>query len=358
MKVKARIGIFLLTLGILSSSCHPSSGLIDIDFDKLPYKYLSQYNFFIGPPGTLLANEGVLPYDIVTPLFSDYAHKTRFIYIPKGATAVMDSTGTIDFPEGSVLIKNFLYPEDFSLPDKIHDLVETRLLVFHGTKWQPYTYIWDDKEKDAVLSDVGGYVDVSWIDINKKKQNIQYAIPDKNQCKGCHDSSDELLPIGPKYRSLNRIYDYAGGPENQISRWVRAGILKIPTRLNTFTLARWDDEYAAISSRALAYLEINCGHCHDEKGRANTSGLYLNTDKASAIELGICKTPVAAGKGAGNRLYSIVPGKPDKSILMYRIESNDPGVMMPELGRTIIHHEGNALIKAWITTLDGDCTKT
>jgi hypothetical protein len=64
------------------------------------------------------------------------------------------------------------------------------------------------------------------------------------------------------------------------------------------------------------------------------------------------KSPVAAGRGSGGLQYDIVAGKPTESILHYRMNSHDPGVMMPELGRSIIHQEGVALIREWIKSLN------
>lgn len=64
------------------------------------------------------------------------------------------------------------------------------------------------------------------------------------------------------------------------------------------------------------------------------------------------KKPVAAGKGSGARLYDIVPGKPEESILLFRMESTNPGIMMPELGRSIIHQEGVALVSRWIQEME------
>jgi len=63
------------------------------------------------------------------------------------------------------------------------------------------------------------------------------------------------------------------------------------------------------------------------------------------------KSPVAAGKGSGDRMYDIVPGKPEESILTYRMESTDLEAMMPELGRSTVHTEGVALIKEWIASM-------
>jgi hypothetical protein len=55
-------------------------------------------------------------------------------------------------------------------------------------------------------------------------------------------------------------------------------------------------------------------------------------------------------------LFDIVPGKPDDSILMHRMASTRPGVMMPEIGRSTVDREGTALIRSWILSLKGDCT--
>ena len=63
------------------------------------------------------------------------------------------------------------------------------------------------------------------------------------------------------------------------------------------------------------------------------------------------KSTVAAGRGAGENLFDIVPGKPDQSILTFRMQTNDPGIAMPELGREQVHAEGVALIRDWISNM-------
>ena len=65
--------------------------------------------------------------------------------------------------------------------------------------------------------------------------------------------------------------------------------------------------------------------------------------------------PVAAGQGTGNRLYDIQPGHADGSVLLYRMDSNEPSVMMPEVGRSIAHREGVTLIRQWIDAQHGSC---
>ena len=97
-----------------------------------------------------------------------------------------------------------------------------------------------------------------------------------------------------------------------------------------------------------SYLDVNCGHCHSPSGNANSTGLYLHLNETRDINLGIFKKPVATGRGSGGYKYSIVPGKPEESILLYRMESMDPGVMMPESGRALTHQEAVEMVRDWI----------
>jgi hypothetical protein len=113
----------------------------------------------------------------------------------------------------------------------------------------------------------------------------------------------------------------------------------------------YNDASKPLEQRALAYLDINCAHCHNPAGQAQTSGLFLDWKTTDKTAYGFMKTPVAAGRGSGGRQYDIVPGRPDQSILYYRMASTDPGVMMPEMGRKLNHAEGLKLIEEWIKSL-------
>jgi len=90
-----------------------------------------------------------------------------------------------------------------------------------------------------------------------------------------------------------------------------------------------------------------------EVGRLGS--LFLDAAAPMGINFGLCKQPVAAGKGSGDRLVDIHPGKPEESVLTYRVESTDPSVMMPELGRSSVHREGLDLLERWIAGLPGAC---
>ncbi len=361
--MSSRLGIckiccFAISFIILFLECQTPSKPVFVHFqpEELPYKTLSEYNFYKGELSHLQPNDRVLPYDLNTPLFSDYSHKARFVWMPDSVRATIGEDGTVAFPNHTVLIKNFYYPKDFKQPEKDWHIVETRLLVQLQNTWQAYTYVWNDAQTEATLNIIGDFKTVNWTDEAGEKNEIEYVIPNKNQCKSCHNVNNIVLPIGPKVSNLNRNVVYVEGEMNQLEKWQQHGILQSSDFKKFQTLANWDHPQSAdLQARALAYLDVNCGHCHSENGPAHTSGLYLRANQTDVDKLGFCKMPVAAGKGSGNRKYGIVPGQPDASILLYRMESSDPGEMMPEFGRVIPHKEGIALIRAWIASLEGNC---
>lgn len=117
-------------------------------------------------------------------------------------------------------------------------------------------------------------------------------------------------------------------------------------------MINYGDSSLALNDRAIAYLDINCAHCHSSEGPASTSGLFISYDQTDPMKLGINKTPVAAGFGAGKFKFDIVPGEADESIITHRMNSTQVGVAMPELGRMAIHKEGIELIREWINSLN------
>jgi uncharacterized repeat protein (TIGR03806 family) len=315
----------------------------------VPKQKLSEYSFFTGKISDLAPADGIVPYDLNTALFSNYAEKLRFIKLPPGTKAEYTESGALNFPKGTVVIKNFYYYNDFRYPSKGRRIMETRLLVNEENGWTAYPYVWNDDQTEAAYDVAGDIKDVSYINENGKKVTIHYIIPNKNQCKGCHSIDNRMVLIGPTAGQLNSDYDYAGGRANQLHYWQQHNMISaLPPTFKIPKMPDWDDNSQPVASRARAYLDVNCGNCHHPQGPANTSGLFLNFNQAESVALGIMKSPVAAGRGAGKNLFDIVPGKPHKSILTYRMQINDPGVAMPELGREQIHKEGVELIKKWI----------
>lgn len=331
---------------------------------------LSDWNVVYVADGRLRLNAQVLPYDLDSALFTDYAHKLRTVWMPEGASARYQADEALDFPVGTIISKTFYYPRgegdtvlrsddagaeaDGGLTLGKVRLVETRLLVRRESGWIALPYVWNAEQSEARLMRTGDLVPLTLADKDGRRQQIEYMVPDENQCAGCHGvdlKSKQIFPIGPKARHLNHDVAYAGGKANQLQHWQEVGYLgEVPAGELPRNLA-WNDAQAPLEARARSYLDINCGHCHSQKGAARTSGMWLDSNTHDPLRVGRCKLPIAAGQGTGNRAWDIVPGKPDDSILTYRMESTDPGVMMPELGRSLVHEEGVELIRQWIAAM-------
>lgn len=310
---------------------------------------LSQYGFFRGHPVDQQPAPGVVPYDVNTPLFSDYTTKHRFVMLPKGASAKYSADDVFDMPVGTQLVKTFAMPHDLRRPEKGERLLETRVLARGKEGWSGVSYVWNDDQTDAVLAVAGNTIDVAWTHTDGKERTNNYLVPNVNQCKGCHATSTGTAPIGIKARHLNRGFNYDGGVENQLEHWAKIGALTgAPAADKAPRAVAWDDTTASVNDRARSWLEINCAHCHQPGGNAQNSGLDLRLFQRDPTKLGVLKPPVAAGTGSGGMQYDILPGKPDRSIIMVRLRSTHPDVMMPELGKRLVPEEAVELIREWI----------
>ena len=320
----------------------------------------------------MVLGEGVLPYDVNTPLFADYAQKLRTVWLPPGRSARFDADQAYDLPEGTLITKTFFYPTDGGVAQAAESwdgrlealdlarahLVETRLLVRQAEGWEALAYVWRGAE--AWLSITGAIIPLPLAPPDGgAARPVNYMVPSRNQCASCHvtgQDGDALMPIGLTTRQLNR--GYGGGPGNQIADFQALGWLDgVPPATEWARNADWVDTDESLAHMARSYLDANCGHCHNPVGRADTTGLWLNTHHDTLRRLGLCKPPIAAGQGTGGRRYSIVPGQPDASILVFRMADDDPATRMPELGRSIVHRRGLAVVSDWIAALPNECAE-
>lgn len=327
---------------------------VDLDalLAKRPPRLLSETGLF-ADGARQIPSEGVYPYGLINELFTDYALKQRFVFMPEGQKALYSDSESLDFPVGSVLVKNFGYSSDLRTPNEGFKLIETRLLIHREDGWHAWAYIWNDEQTDALLKVAGGSQPVDFIDLNGQARSIRYVVPNKNQCKGCHIYKGAVSPIGPKGRNMNMDFAYDNGTMNQLDFWHEQNLLASSTNEGQPTqMVDWEDETASLNKRARAYLDINCAHCHRQEGPGSTSGLYLTYEENNPVTWGLNKRPVAAGRGSGGLDFDIVPGDAEASILHYRMASNEPEIRMPETGRTILHMEGITLVKHWIDSLD------
>lgn len=338
---------FILCLIIAQQSCRQSVQKDTATKSTFVFKEkLSDYGFFEGELHRLVPKAGVLPYQLSTALFSDYAVKDRFIVLPEGSAINYTSSGPLDFPDSTIIIKNFSYrnTEDKKI------LIETRLLVKDPAdhEWKVMNYLWDASQKDASKHIRGAQLDITLLNDQNKPLKTTYVVPNTNDCKRCHIKDSKLIPIGPKARNLN--FTLKGHNKNQLLQWAEAKkIINLPDIATIAALPNWaDSKTYTVEKRSRAYLDVNCAHCHTRGGDAYNTGLFLDYEESDPTRLGIHKAPVSAGGGAGGLDWDIVPGSPEKSILYYRMASSEPGTAMPELARSIVHEEGVLLIKEWI----------
>lgn len=342
-----------------------------------PPERLSAWQVVTIEDGQLVPRDRVVPYDLNMALFTDNAHKFRTVYVPQGQQVTYQAEDALDFPVGSIISKTFYYPKDENGQLGYHTdysgdfgskglnlqrvkLIETRILVRHAEGWQALPYVWNDAQTEATLEWAGDIKPLALTDAAGNQVAFSYVVPDANQCAGCHapnHTDGAIKPIGVKARHINKAYPFLGGQDNQLVHWQQAGMLSdLPQDLALVPRnARFDSE-DSLEHKARSYLDINCGHCHNPSGAADTSGLWLHQGQQDLRRLGRCKPPVAAGRGAGHGRFSIMPGEADKSIISYRMASTDPGEMMPELGRGTVDRDGLALINSWINAMPGDCS--
>jgi uncharacterized repeat protein (TIGR03806 family) len=317
----------------------PDMGVI---LAQAPAEKLSAYGLFSDTAAAAPA-AGVVPYDLVNPLFSDHAAKHRLVFVPGGERAAYLDNETFAFPVGTVLVKTFAFAPDMRTPDKGAYRVETRLLIHKAAGWAAYPYVWNEDGTEAVYAPIGGKRTIETITPAGAPLTINYAVPNQNQCKMCHQAGDALSPIGPKARNLNH--------QGQLEDWVAKGMLDRLAPSAPAAAAVYDVSLP-LEARARAWLDINCAHCHKPDGSASNSGLVLSATETDPVKTGIGKHPVAAGRGAGTLFQVIVPGAPDSSILAYRMASTEPGVAMPEIGRSVPDPEGLALVRDWIAEME------
>jgi uncharacterized repeat protein (TIGR03806 family) len=302
---------------------------------------LSYYGFFADIARQEPA-DGVTPYALETPLFSDYTTKRRFFVLPPGTSASWSDDDAFDLPTGSVLVKTFAYGER---------KLETRLLIHGSDGWHGSSYVYDGDGSDATLAAAGTVLPSTLTDAQGASRTNDYVVPNQNQCKNCHAEHDDVVsPLGPKARHLNL--------GDQLQAMVDHGQLTGAPGADQWPKdpAALDPSTGSLDQRARAYLDINCGHCHNPTGQARTSGLYLDAFETDVAKFGVCKPPVATGRGSGGLQFDLVPGDPDHSIIIFRVSATEPEIKMPELGRNLVDAEGVQLLRDWITAMSGSCT--
>lgn len=328
---------------------------VEIDLSLVPYPKLSDYHFFEGALADQDPVFGVLPYEPISALFTDYAHKKRFVWMPSNVKASYVGDGELlNFPTSTILIKTFYYEN--VLPNNTTKIIETRLLIKKEEGWLLVDYVWNEEQNEAYLDTTGNGANVpfEWIQ-NGETKFVNYRIPSDSQCYTCHKAFKQNMPIGLKPQSLNGMYNYSEGSENQLEKWIQMGYLEdnLPGTINT--VVNWADTSQPLDLRVRSYFDINCASCHSDSGhcdyRALRMAFSLTEDPAN---MGVCVNPDTPIPGyEGSKM--IIPGDAQNSIVYFRLHTTDEEYRMPLLGRTIRHDEAVSFIEEWINSLTDNC---
>lgn len=338
-----------------------------VDLSTVPYPKLSDYKFFEGDLKAQIPTVGVLSYEPASSLFTDYAKKKRFVWMPKNSKATFNSdSAVLELPIGSVLIKTFYYENVQNVsPVGATRIIETRLMIRKATGWLFANYVWNTEQTEASYDMAGSFTTVSFKDENNIIKTTDYKIPSDVQCIICHktqrmvnvDLITAFTPIGIKPQNLNFNYNYGTETKNQLTKWIEAGYLEdnfnLPSAANT--VVDYRDTSKSLDLRARAYVDANCAHCHTTDRHCDYRPMrFAFADSGTQngyTNMGVC-VPTSDMQGFPEALSSIVtPGNINRSMLYYRLNTTVEQYRMPLHGRTLIHEEGIALMEQWINAL-------
>ena len=223
------------------------------------------------------------------PLWTDGMAKRRWIHLPAGSAIDKSDADAWEFPRGTRAWK------EFSRDGK---RIETRVIErLADGSWTFLTYAFDPSGTRASLAPEEGI----------PERNI----PSRDDCRACHEGA--AVPI------------------------LGYSAVQLETPLPP----------------ALGYLHGNCGHCHNDSAlpalelslQQQASDPRRSAEQTRAALFG--RSSKFVPRGAANPQRAI-PGQPDESILVLRMQSIDPLTRMPPLGVSVVDTEGVALISRWI----------
>lgn len=337
---------------------------VTVNLSQVPYPKLSDYHFFNGDMKNQAPSLNVIPYTPASSLFSDYAHKKRFVWMPIGVKATFNGdSNVLELPVGAALIKTFYY--DNVQPNNSTRILETRIMIRKQTGWIFANYVWNEAQTEAYLDLNGSFVNISWKDENNIIKTTDYRIPSEVQCIICHKSTQIVggntqtihVPIGIKPQNLNFNYSYQTSTQNQLTKWIEQGYLE-----NNFTLPNennttvdYNDTSKSLEKRARSYVDINCAHCHQNGKHCDYRPMrfaFNETGNANGLtNMGVCVDTEDMQNFAPALGKIVTPGNINRSMMYYRLNTTNETYRMPLHGRTIIHEEGLNLIGQWINSL-------
>lgn len=176
--------------------------------------------------------DGVIPYSVSSPLWSDGTYKERFIAIPhkENEDCRIDFKGSRGwgFPNDTVIVKSFAL-ETTADDAASRRWIETRFFVRQQNEWVGYSYEWNQEGTDATLVAREG-IDRDFeirdptAATGVRKQTWHY--PSRTECMVCHSRAANFV-LGLQTPQMNRDHDYDGIVDNQLRAFERAGLFRV-----------------------------------------------------------------------------------------------------------------------------------
>lgn len=290
-----------------------------------------------------------VPYEIRSSLWSDGAAKKRFVFIPPGQRASVNADGGVmQMPPGSVLVKQFDLPASAQPVNGRSKRLETRVLVIGDSETYGVTYKWNRDGTDGDLVLEGHDEDIQ--DMNPLETRAWH-YPSSGECWGCHRQENRVLG----FRDFQLNFNLANN-SNQLAALGTAGMFDMTTmQYARPAIADPTDTNATPEARAMAYVAANCSGCHNQHS-AYLGGVSWNASPGVAMQdRGLLGAPHHnyPMAGAFNLLAAplVKSGDPMGSILRARINSADPDLMMPPVGRRRVDPLAVQVIDAWVSSL-------
>jgi hypothetical protein len=302
-------------------------------YPRPDYALLSETGLYAELVGGALAG-GVRDFTPEFPLWSDGADKRRWVRLPAGARIDTSDPDRWQVPVGTKFWK------EFSM-DGVR--LETRLIERFGegpTDFLMAAFAWRDDDSDAeVVIGGGGQSDV---------RGTAHDVPSEKQCRACHNGEPGRV-LG--FSALQLAHDDAGLTLSELTERER---LSAPLDADPADITPPGDE---ATRAAFGYLHANCGHCHNLNGTAwpdTQMVLRLSLSEREAEDTQLFQSVV------GRRMqyfrdaevtHRVVPGSPDESGLLIRMQRRGPQEQMPPLGTELVDDEGSAAVREWISAL-------
>lgn len=280
-------------------------------------------------------------------LWSDGAHKRRWIWLPPGTAIDAARPDAWQFPVGTRLWKEFAFGTR----------IETRYIErLPDGSWRYASYRWDADGRDATLTPEGGAALAV-----AAAPGGRYAIPSRGDCTVCHEGTAvpvlgfSALQLSPDRDPLALHAGAArGAPVDLRSLAAQKRIVNLPPQM--LAVAPRIAARSAVERAALGYLHANCGHCHNASGALDGLELVLaqradgsdaSADATLRSLFGHASRFVPQGGSAGQRVAA--GDDAAHGTLLLRLKASDAATRMPPLGVQQVDAAGVALIELWLT---------